>query len=357
MTKPKVKKAVPAEKKQPLAPTKPSNGRTKLSNADNLRALNNAITSLKKRYGEDTIIDVNNLPDMDSISTGSLLLDSEIGIGGLPCGRVVEIYGDPSSGKTSLCTLLAASAQAKDPNAYVGFVDVEHALDPDYAVKLGLNMDMTLFTQPGSAEEALDTVLSLAKSGACSLIILDSIGGLQTKLQLEKGMGEATMAEVARILSQNMSKIVVAAKETGTLVVFVNQVRSTMNMYGPSEVTMGGKALKFFASVRLEVKRVDILTEGEAAIGQTVRIKVMKNKVGPPFGKIEADLFFGIGFDLQMEIIELAIRKGIIKQGGAWFSIEGGEAFQGRSKLADHLKDNPDDFFAIKDKLFSKTGA
>lgn len=322
--------------------------------ADKKRAIDVAIRSLKKKYGDDCFISSGDHVPVSGIPSGSILLDHTIGVGGLPIGRIVEIYGDPGSGKTSLCTLIAANAQDMFPNSFIGYVDVEHAVDPEYASQLGLDMDSVLFSQPDSAEEALDTVLSLTDSAACSVVILDSVGGLQTKLQLEKGMGEATMAEVARILSQSMPKISKSAKRTDTLIIFVNQLRSSLGDYGSPNITMGGKSLKFFASLRLEIKRVDILTQGEDAIGQTLRIKLAKNKVGRPFGKVEADLIFGKGFNNDLEVIQLCIAHGYITQGGAWFSLPSGESFQGKVKLAEYLADNPAELQDLKDKLFNK---
>ena len=322
---------------------------------DTKRAIKVALSTLKKKYGDDCFIDTENMPVMPAISSGSLLLDKSIGIGGLPEGRVVEIYGGESSGKTSLITIIGAAAQAKYPDSYVGIVDIEHAFNPPYAASLGLNTEDMLFTQPSSAEEALDTMLSLISSGACSVVVLDSIGGLQTKQQLEKGIGEATMSEVARIMSQSLPKIVKAAKRTNTLVIFINQIRATMAMYGKPETTMGGNALKFFASVRLEIKKIDVLMNGDVPVGQRVRIKIIKNKVGTPFGIVEADLFFGVGFNQKSEIVDLAIQSEFVRQGGAWFFLEDGDdelKFQGKAKLLEYINSDESIFESLKEKVF-----
>lgn len=321
-------------------------------NANKKRALNAAIATIKKKYGDECFIDSNNREPIESIPTGCLLLDDAIGIGGLPEGRVVEIYGLESCGKTSLITLIAAEAQKKHPDSYIGIVDIEHAFNPAYAEQLGLNTSDILFTQPDSAEEALDTVLSLTASAACSVVILDSVGGLQTKAQLEKGIGDATMAEVARILSQTMPKVSKAAKKTDTLVIFINQMRSNIGAYQGPDITMGGKALKFFASVRVEMKKREVLMDGDTPIGQRIRIRVAKNKVGTPFGVVDADMLFGYGFDKVKEVIELAIARDIIVRGGAWFTI-GDKRFQGKEKVIDFLRSNPEEYEIIKEAVFN----
>lgn len=327
-------------------------------NEEKKRALKVALATVRKKYGEECFIDANNRMAIDAISTGSLLLDDAVGVGGLPQGRIVEIYGPESCGKTSLITLVAAEAQKKFPDAYIGIVDIEHAFNPPYAESLGLNVEDILFTQPDSAEEALDTMLSLISSGACSVVVLDSVGGLQTKLQLEKGIGEATMSEVARIMSQTLPKIVKAAKRTDTLVIFINQIRATMAMYGKPETTMGGNALKFFASLRLDLRRSDILLNGTDAVGQKIKVKLVKNKVGTPFGVAEVDLYFGKGFDQSVEIVDLAIKAGIIKQGGAWFYLPDETKFQGRNKLIEFLNADEAAFYEIKERLLgSEAGA
>jgi len=322
-------------------------------NSDKARAIKVALATMRKKYGEECFIDTNNRMVIESISSGSLLLDEAIGIGGLPEGRIVEIYGPESCGKTSLITLVCAQAQKKYPDSYVGVVDIEHAFNPPYAEELGLNIEDMLFTQPDSAEEALDTMVSLISSGACSVVVLDSVGGLQTKSQIEKGIGEATMAEVARIMSQTMPKIVKAAKRTNTLVIFINQIRATMAMYGKPETTMGGSALKFFSSLRLDLRRMDILLNGTTPVGQKIKIKLVKNKVGTPFGIVEADLYFGIGFDQSIEIVDLAIDAGIIKQGGAWFTLSDETKFQGKASLIEYLRADEKVFNGIRDELFT----
>jgi len=253
---------------------------------------------------------------------------------------------------TTLITTICVQAQKLEPDAYVAVVDIEHAFDPIYAKKLGLDLENMIFTQPDSAEEALDTMLSLISSSACSVVVLDSVGGLQTKLQLEKGIGEATMAEVARVLSQTMPKIVKATKRTNTVTVFVNQIRDNIGVYKGGTTTMGGKALKFFSSLRIELKRREVLTEGDTPIGQVMRFKIAKNKVGSPFGVFDTNLFFGYGFDMKSEVVDLAIEKGIIKQGGAWFSF-GENKFQGKVKVIEFLRTDDSEYEKIKDLVFS----
>jgi len=320
---------------------------------DKERALKVALATVKKKYGDDCFIDANNREVIPSVPTGSLLLDNAIGIGGIPEGRVTEIYGGESSGKTTLITLISVQAQKKYPDSYVGVVDIEHAFNPAYANKLGLNTDDMIFTQPDSAEEALDTMLSLISSGACSVVVLDSVGGLQTKAQLEKGIGEATMAEVARILSQTMPKIVKAAKRTDTAVIFINQIRSNIGAYTGPDITMGGKALKFFASLRIELKKREVLMQKEVPVGQRIRIRIAKNKVGTPFGVVDSDLYFGHGFDMQAEVIELAIDKGMIVQGGAWYTF-GENRFQGKAKVLEFLRADDTEYEKVKELVFNE---
>jgi recombination protein RecA len=310
------------------------------------RALDVAMASLKKTWGSDAFLDPTVRLELEAISTGSVKLDDAIGIGGLPEGRIVEVFGAESSGKTTVCTLLMAAAQQKYPDAYVGMVDVENAFNLEYANELGLDTDNILFSQPDGGEQALDTLLKLIESGACSCVVLDSVGGLLTARQLEGEVGKETMGELPRLLSQNMKKISNAAKATGTLVVFINQIRMKMVQYGNPETTMGGNALKYWSSVRLEIKRAEVLKKGELPIGQNVKIKLVKNKVGRPFGVVDTSLFFGIGFDALGELVAVSISRGLIDKGGAWLwsdkYLGPDMKIQGAAKLKEYLSTQPD---------------
>jgi len=330
-----------------------------MADKDVMRALVAAKNALKKKYGEETFRDSSSTLKMESISTGSPSLDNAIGIGGLPEGRIVEIFGGESCGKTSLVSILCGEAQKKHPDKFIGFVDVEHAFNPPYAASLGMKMgeDKTWFAQPSSGEEALEILLNLVETGGFSVLVLDSVGGIQTKRQLEGEIGKETMGEVARIMSQTMPKIVKAANKHGTLVVFINQQRATMDMYGPKDTTMGGKALPYFASVRLKLRKKDVIMDGTTPIGQSVEIKVIKNKVGNPFGVVECDLYFHKGFDRQAELVDEAIKAGIIDQGGAWYYVDKGTdnkiRFQGKSKVVEFFRTEPEKYQIILDKLMS----
>lgn len=322
------------------------------------RALDNLISGLKSKYGDNSFISGDTLKkqeiSIDCIPTGSLLLDSQIGIGGIPCGRITEIWGSEGSGKTTIATLIMKNAQEKWPKQCVGFIDVEHAYNLPYAEQLGLNPDTMYFSQPGSGEEALDTLIEAAGSGAFSVLVLDSVAGLKTKAQLAKGVGEDTMGQVAKLMSENLSKIATNAKRTNTAVIFINQIRSKMTMYGDPNVTMGGNALKFWASLRLEIKRggqASIIKDGDIPIGQIIKVILRKNKVGYPFGEIETNLLFGHGFDPYEELATLAIDKGIIEKKGAWFYYEE-EKYQGKANLIVALKAEQEFNDTVLSKIF-----
>ncbi len=327
-----------------------------MSQSDNKRAASAALNSLKKKWGND-VFSKEDKRDIPSISTGSVMLDDAIGVGGIPEGRLVEIFGPESCGKTSLTTLICAQAQKAKPDEFVAFIDVEHSYNIGYAEQMGLDTsdDKLLFNQPGSAEEALDIVLALAESGACSVIVLDSVAGLQTKSQLEKGIGDATMAEVARIMGQSIPKISKAAARTGTIVLFINQQRSTMAMYGPSETTTGGKTLPYFASLRIKMRKTDVMLDKDIPIGQEVEVKFVKNKVGRPFTQRNVSLLFGQGFDRCAEIVQVAIDQGLVEKRGAWFFFEDSEGeplkSQGRQGVIDYYRENEEEWNLLYKKL------
>jgi recombination protein RecA len=331
-----------------------------LSKADKLRALKNAVNTVAKQgyakgitiIGEDPSDDA--VVHYDVISTGSALIDGAIGIGGLPRGRIVEIYGEESCGKTTLITTTIAEAQKKYPDDYVAIVDVEHAFDRAYAQKLGLNLETLVYNQPDSGEEALDYVKTLVGSGACSVVVLDSVAGLMTQQQLAKGVDEATMGQVAKLMSEQLRELVKLAQRTNTLVIFINQTRDKLGvMFGNPTTTTGGKALKFYASIRIEVKRGKALIKGELPIGQELKVNIVKNKVSNPFMKAETELYFGIGFNKPFEVAELACSRDIIGRSGAYYDIpdENGEAnrVQGKEAVAEYLAENPSALEFIQD--------
>lgn len=330
-----------------------------MSRADSKRAVRAAMTKLKKKWGDDAFIDPSERRAIPAISTGSPKVDAAIGIGGIPEGRVIEIYGPEACGKTTLTTLIAANAQKKHPEAYVAVIDVEHAFNPPYAEELGLNLsdEQFIFTQPSSGEEAIDTLLSLVESGACSVVILDSVGGLKTKRELEGDVDKETMTEVARLIGRNLQgKIVPACKKTGTSVIFINQERASMNMYGKATTTMGGKSIPYAASVRIEMRMKDIIfdpNDKDEPIGQNIAVKIAKCKVGNPFKKCEIALKFGQGFDIQAELVEQCIKAGIIVQGGAWFTY-GTERWQGKAKVAAYFKENPAEYDKLLEKFYTE---
>lgn len=308
-----------------------------LSKADRKRALEVLLAGSIKKHGTGSIV-MNNKGHGDAgyphIPTKSWLLDDAIGIGGWPRGLVVELYGDEGCGKTTIANMAMAQVHAMDKETMVAFIDVEQAYNWDYAQELGIDPDRTAFSQPASAEEAIDNLLSIINSGLFEVVVLDSVAALRTKRQLEGEIGAATMGEVARIMSENMPKIVEAAKRTGTLVIFINQVRVNIAAYGAPNTTTGGKALKFYASVRADIKKTDILVDKDKnPIGQAIKITIRKNRVGVPFKVVETELFFGKGFNEFKEVIDLAIVKEIIKQGGAYYSISEDVKFKGKEAL------------------------
>ena len=336
-----------------------------MSKADKLRALRAAVSTVSgNSYSKGTISIGSNEEDSkavqyDSISTGSALVDDIIGVGGLPRGRIVEIFGQESCGKTSLVTLLMAEAQKKYPDDYVAIVDVEHAFDRKYAQRLGMDLDGLVFNQPDSGEEALDYVKSIVASGACSVVALDSVAGLMTQTQLEKGLDEHTMGQVAKLMSEQLREIIKLAKKTNTLVIFINQVRDKIGTtYGNPETTPGGRALKFYASVRLRVARGKAVKKGEMPIGQEFRVKAIKNKVNTPFLECETILYFGEGFDRELEIADLSVSKGIVPRAGAWYTIplvdnEEGVRVQGKNGIKEYLLQNPEELSRFEDLIFN----
>ncbi|MCD7860572.1 MAG: recombinase RecA [Oscillospiraceae bacterium] len=310
--------------------------------ADKKRALETALAQIEKNYGKGAIMRLGeDIPvNVDSISTGSLALDLALGVGGVPCGRIVEIYGPESSGKTTLALHILASAQKN--GGEVAFIDVEHALEPAYARALGVNIDELLISQPDTGEQALDITEALVRSGAVDVVVVDSVAALVPRSELEGEMGDASVGVVARLMSQALRKLAGTISKTNCIVVFINQLREKIGvMYGNPETTPGGRALKYFASVRIDVRRIETLKSGGEMIGNRTRAKIVKNKVAPPFKEAEFDIIYGEGISKIGEIVDLGVKLELIEKAGAWFTCNG-ERFQGRDAVKDYLQKNPD---------------
>ena len=310
---------------------------------DNKRkALTAALSQIEKQFGKGSVMrmgDAGPRRDIDAISTGSLGLDIALGIGGLPRGRVVEIYGPESSGKTTLTLQVIAEAQKSGGTA--AFIDAEHALDPLYAAKLGVNVDDLLVSQPDTGEQALEITDMLVRSGAVDVVVVDSVAALTPKAEIEGDMGDSHMGLQARLMSQASRKLTANIKRSNTLVIFINQIRMKIGvMFGSPETTTGGNALKFYASVRLDIRRIGSIKKGEEVLGNETRVKVVKNKVAPPFKQAEFDILYGEGISREGEIITLGVQQNIIEKSGAWYSYNGDRIGQGKDNVRQFLKDN-----------------
>ena len=311
---------------------------------DNKRkALSAALSQIERQFGKGSVMrmgDAGMVRDIEVISTGSLGLDIALGIGGLPRGRVVEIYGPESSGKTTLTLQVIAEAQKKGGTA--AFVDAEHALDPAYAQKIGVNIDDLLVSQPDTGEQALEITDMLVRSGAVDVVVIDSVAALTPKAEIEGEMGDSHMGLQARLMSQALRKLTANIKRSNTMVIFINQIRMKIGvMFGNPETTTGGNALKFYASVRLDIRRTGAIKKGEEIIGSETRVKVVKNKVAPPFKQAEFDILYNEGVSREGEVITLGVQEGIIEKSGAWYSYAGNKIGQGKDNARDFLKENP----------------
>jgi len=307
------------------------------------RALSAALGQIEKQFGKGSVMrmgDGNAIRDIEAISTGSLGLDVALGIGGLPKGRVVEIYGPESSGKTTLT--LSAIAQSQKQGGTAAFVDAEHALDPVYAQKLGVNIDDLLISQPDTGEQALEITDMLVRSGAVDIVVVDSVAALTPKAEIEGDMGDHHVGLQARLMSQALRKLTANIKRSNTLVIFINQIRMKIGvMFGSPETTTGGNALKFYSSVRLDIRRTGAIKKGDEVVGSATRVKVVKNKVAPPFKQAEFDILYGEGISLLGEIIDLGVREGLVNKAGAWYSYNGERIGQGKENVKNYLKENP----------------
>ena len=322
------------------------------------RALSAALGQIEKQFGKGAIMrmgDTKAVRDVDVVSTGSLGLDIALGIGGLPRGRIVEIFGPESSGKTTLTLQVIAEAQKKGGTA--AFIDAEHALDPVYAEKLGVDVDNMLVSQPDTGEQALEIADMLVRSGAVDVVVVDSVAALTPKAEIEGEMGDAHVGLQARLMSQALRKLTANIKRSNTLVIFINQIRMKIGvMFGNPETTTGGNALKFYASVRLDIRRIGSIKKGEEVIGSETRVKVVKNKVAPPFKQAEFDILYGEGISREGSLIDIGVDAGIIRKSGAWYTYDGDQLGQGKENARTFLKDNPDLADELEKNIKDKLG-
>jgi recombination protein RecA len=314
------------------------------SSMDKTKALDAALTQIERNFGKGSIMRLGKTDksmDVDVISSGSLGLDIALGIGGLPRGRVVEIYGPESSGKTTLALHCIAEAQKK--GGICAFIDAEHALDPIYARKLGVQVDDLLISQPDAGEQALEIADTLVRSGAIDVLVIDSVAALVPRAELEGEMGDSQPGLQARLMSQALRKLTASINRSNTMVIFINQIRMKIGvMYGSPETTTGGNALKFYASVRLDIRRIGAIKDRDEVVGNQTRVKVVKNKLAPPFKQVEFDIMYGEGVSKMGEILDLGVKAGVVEKSGAWFSYDSQRIGQGRENAKGFLKANPD---------------
>ncbi|WP_017935201.1 recombinase RecA [Nocardioides sp. Iso805N] len=328
-----------------------------MAGGDRDKALELALAGIEKQYGKGSVMrlgDDSRAP-LEVIPTGAIALDVALGIGGLPRGRVVEIYGPESSGKTTVALHAVASAQRG--GGIVAFIDAEHALDPDYAKALGVDTDALLVSQPDSGEQALEIADMLIRSGALDLIVIDSVAALVPRAEIEGEMGDSHVGLQARLMSQALRKMTGALNQSKTTAIFINQLREKIGvMFGSPETTTGGRALKFYSSVRLDVRRIETLKDGTDMVGNRTRVKVVKNKVAPPFKQAEFDIMYGKGISREGGLIDVGVEAGLIRKAGAWFTYEGDQLGQGKENARTFLKDNPDLANELEKKILEKLG-
>ncbi|HZZ95992.1 MAG TPA: recombinase RecA [Jatrophihabitantaceae bacterium] len=324
---------------------------------DKNKALDVALAQIDKQHGKGAVMRLGDrvATPMEVIPTGSIALDVALGIGGLPRGRVVEIYGPESSGKTTVALHAVANAQAAGGTA--AFIDAEHALDPDYARALGVDTDNLLVSQPDTGEQALEIMDMLIRSGALDIIVVDSVAALVPRAEIEGEMGDSHVGLQARLMSQALRKITGALNNSGTTAIFINQLREKIGvMFGSPETTTGGRALKFYASIRLDVRRIETLKDGTDAVGNRTRVKVVKNKVAPPFKQAEFDIVYGQGISREGSLIDVGVEQAIIKKSGAWYTYDADQLGQGKENVRNFLRDNPDLADEIEKKIKEKLG-
>ncbi len=331
---------------------------TPAMNEDKMKALSAALSQIEKQFGKGSVMrlgDHDVARDIVAVSTGSLGLDIALGIGGLPRGRVVEIYGPESSGKTTLTLQVIAEMQKTGGTA--AFIDAEHALDPAYAAKLGVDVDNLLISQPDTGEQALEIADMLVRSGSVDVVVVDSVAALTPKAEIEGEMGDSHMGLQARLMSQALRKLTANIKRTNTLVIFINQIRMKIGvMFGNPETTTGGNALKFYASVRLDIRRVGAIKKGDEVIGNETKVKVVKNKVSPPFKEAYFDILYGQGISREGEIIELGVNHKFVDKSGAWYAYNGDKIGQGKDNAREYLKDHPEIAAEIEAKVRAAVG-
>jgi recombination protein RecA len=324
---------------------------------DRDKALEVALGQIDKQFGKGSVMRLGERPyvPIEVIPTGSIALDIALGIGGLPRGRIVEIYGPESSGKTTVALHAVANAQAA--GGVAAFIDAEHALDPEYARALGVDTDALLVSQPDTGEQALEIMDMLIRSGALDIIVVDSVAALVPRAEIEGEMGDSHVGLQARLMSQALRKITGALSNSGTTAIFINQLREKIGvMFGSPETTTGGKALKFYSSVRLDVRRIETLKDGGEAVGNRTRVKVVKNKVAPPFKQAEFDIVYGQGISREGSLIDVGVDQGIVRKSGAWYTYEGDQLGQGKENSRTFLRDNPDLAEEIEKKIKEKLG-
>ncbi len=329
------------------------------SSVDKTKALDAALSQIERAFGKGSIMRLGGKSDksieIETVSTGSLGLDIALGVGGLPRGRVIEIYGPESSGKTTLALHTVAEAQKK--GGVCAFIDAEHALDPIYARKLGVSLDNLLISQPDTGEQALEICDTLVRSGAVDVVVVDSVAALVPRSEIEGEMGEVQPGLQARLMSQALRKLTGSISRSNTMVIFINQIRMKIGvMYGSPETTTGGNALKFYASVRLDIRRVGAIKERDEVVGNTTRVKVVKNKVAPPFKQVEFDIMYGEGVSKMGELIDLGVKAGIVEKSGAWFSHDSTRIGQGRENAKTFLRNNPDMAAKIEQMIRQNSG-
>ena len=325
---------------------------------DKTKALDAALSQIERAFGKGSIMRLGKNEksvEIETVSTGSLGLDIALGVGGLPRGRVIEIYGPESSGKTTLALHTVAEAQKK--GGVSAFIDAEHALDPIYARKLGVNLEDLLISQPDTSEQALEICDTLVRSGAVDVLVIDSVAALVPRAEIEGEMGDVQPGLQARLMSQALRKLTASISRSNCMVIFINQIRMKIGvMYGSPETTTGGNALKFYASVRLDIRRIGAIKEKEEAVGNTTRVKVVKNKVAPPFKQVEFDIMYGEGISKHGELIDLGVKAGIVEKSGAWFSYDSVRLGQGRENSKTFLKANPEIANKIEEQIRQNSG-
>ena len=324
-------------------------------NQEKLNALETALKNIEKQFGKGSVMKFNDAPvvAVDAISTGCLSLDSAIGIGGVPRGRIVEIYGPESSGKTTLALHIIAEAQKN--NGLVAFIDAEHALDPVYANRLGVKIEDLVISQPDSGEQALEIAEALVRSGALDVVVIDSVAALVPRAELEGEMGDSHMGLQARLMSQAMRKLTAAISRSNTCIIFINQIREKIGIvYGNNETTTGGRALKFYASLRIDIRKGEPIKQGTEVMGNKTKVKIVKNKLAPPFKTAELELMFGTGFSKEGDLLDIASELEVVQKSGSWYSYNGERIGQGKENVKNYLKENEDIYKEIHDKVLDQ---